>query len=121
MEQSAALARKVEHPAFGVLYDTHHPHIEESDPVAAIRENAEYIFHVHFSENNRGLRDRGERRHVGREGLRHDPAVVADVAERVDRLLPPDLAGAEHVWRNTFPSKDQFASDANAFLRKIWA
>jgi D-psicose/D-tagatose/L-ribulose 3-epimerase len=120
MEQGAALSKMVDHPAFGVLYDTHHAHAEEDDVGAAIRGNAEHIHHVHFSESNRGelgaglvdwdesidaLRDVGYDRWVVAE------AFAADV---------PGLSSAAHVWRNTFPSKESFAETSIVFMRRAF-
>lgn len=120
LEQSASLAKRVDHPALGVLYDTHHAHIEESDPGKAIRDHAASIFHVHFSENNRGPLGSGQVRwtetvealkDVGYDGWVTAEAFAADV---------PNLSSVAHVWRNTFTSKEEFASSAIAFLHEVW-
>lgn len=118
MEQSADLARRVGHPAFGVLYDTHHAHAEEDDVGAAIRGGIDHIYEVHFSESNRGslgaglvdwdatcgaLRDAGYDGWIVAEAFAHDV---------------PRLSSAAHVWRSTFPSKDEFARTAIAFMRE---
>lgn len=118
LEQSADLARKVDHPSFGVLYDTHHAHAEEADVGAAIRGDAEHIYHVHFSENNRGSLGTGlvdwrttvaALKEVGYDRWVVAEAFAADV---------PGLSSAAHVWRNTFPSKDEFARGAIGFMRE---
>jgi D-psicose/D-tagatose/L-ribulose 3-epimerase len=120
MEQSAALARKVDHPAFGVLYDTHHANIEEADVGAVIRSEGEHIYHVHFSENNRGPLGSGQvhwqetvdaLRDIGYDDWIVAEAFAADV---------PNLSSPAHVWRNTVESKEQFARDAIAFMRESW-
>jgi D-psicose/D-tagatose/L-ribulose 3-epimerase len=118
MEQSADLARRVDHPAFGVLYDTHHAHAEEDDVNAAIRRGIDQIYEVHFSESNRGslgaglvdwdatcaaLRDGGYDGWIVAEAFAHDV---------------PRLSSAAHVWRSTFPSKDEFARTAIEFMRE---
>jgi D-psicose/D-tagatose/L-ribulose 3-epimerase len=118
MEQSADLARRVDHPAFGVLYDTHHAHAEEDDVGAAIRGGIDHIYEVHFSESNRGslgaglvdwdatcaaLRDAGYDGWIVAEAFAHDV---------------PRLSSAAHVWRSTFPSKDEFARTAIGFMRE---
>ena len=118
MEQSAALARMVDHPAFGVLYDTHHAHAEEDDVAAAIGGGIEHIYEVHFSESNRGLLGAGlvdweatcdALRSGGYEGWIVAEAFAHDVE---------GLSSAAHVWRSTFPSKDEFARTAIDFMRE---
>lgn len=117
MGAGADLARRVGHPAFGILYDTHHAHAEEDDVGAAIRDHAEHIHHVQFSENNRGLLGRGQvdwaatvkaLKDVNYDGWVSAEAFAADV---------PGLSSAAHVWRDTFDTKDGFARGAIAFMR----
>jgi D-psicose/D-tagatose/L-ribulose 3-epimerase len=118
MEQSADLARRVDHPAFGVLYDTHHAHAEEDDVAAAIGGGIDHIYEVHFSESNRGLLGAGlvdwdatcaALRQSGYDGW--------IVAEAFAHDVPP-LSAAAHVWRSTFPSKEEFARTAITFMRE---
>lgn len=121
MEAGADLARRVAHPSFGILYDTHHAHAEEDDVGKAIREHSAHIHHVQFSENNRGSLGVGQvdwqstaqaLKDVGYDGWVSAEAFAADV---------PGLSSAAHVWRNTFDSKDGFARTAIAFMRKTMA
>lgn len=121
MAAGADLARRVGHPSFGILYDTHHAHAEEDDVGAAIRKHAGHIHHVQFSENNRGSLGAGQvdwgatvtaLKDVGYDGWVSAEAFAADV---------PGLSSAAHVWRNTFPSKDSFAQSAIAFMREQMA
>ena len=121
LEQSAALTSRVEHPAFGVLYDTHHAHAEEDDVVAAITEHADAIKHVQASENNRGRLGAGQvaweataraLTGMGYDGWIAAEAFAADV---------PGLSTKAHVWRDTFGSKDAFAADAIGFMRSTFA
>jgi D-psicose/D-tagatose/L-ribulose 3-epimerase len=121
MAAGADLARRVDHPAFGVLYDTHHAHAEENDVGKAIRDHAEHIHHVQFSENNRGSLGRGQvdwaatvaaLKAVEYDGWVSAEAFAADV---------PGLSSAAHVWRDTFDSKDGFARGAITFMRRQFA
>ena len=117
LQQSAELTRRVDHPAFGVLYDTHHAHAEEDDPAAAIAAHGGVIRHVQASENNRGGLGRGQvawdttadaLRAIGYDGWVAAEAFAADVA---------GLSEKAHVWRDTFGSKDAFAAEAIGFMR----
>jgi D-psicose/D-tagatose/L-ribulose 3-epimerase len=120
MGQSAALAKKVGHPAFGVLYDTHHAHAEEHDIGASIRDNVEHIHHVHFSESNRAELGAGlvhwDESIAALKDVGYDRWVVAEAfASDV-----PGLSSAAHVWRDTFPSKDSFAETSIGFMRRAF-
>lgn len=121
MGAGADLAKRVDHPSFGILYDTHHAHAEEDDVAAAIRDHAEHIHHVQFSENNRGSLGHGQvnwgataqaLKDVGYDGWVSAEAFAADV---------PGLSSAAHVWRDTFESKDGFARGAITFMRQHMA
>lgn len=121
LEQSAALTARVDHPAFGVLYDTHHAHAEEDDVVAAITTHGAAIKHVQASENNRGGLGAGQVSWaataaaldaVGYDGWVAAEAFAADV---------PGLSTKAHVWRDTFGSKDRFAVEAIDFMRTTFA
>lgn len=117
LEQSAALTARVDHPSFGVLYDTHHAHAEEDDVVAAITAHGPAIKHVQASENNRGGLGAGQVQwsrtadalhQIGYDGWIAAEAFAADV---------PGLSTKAHVWRDTFGSKDRFAAEAIGFMR----
>jgi D-psicose/D-tagatose/L-ribulose 3-epimerase len=121
LEQSAALTARVDHPAFGVLYDTHHAHAEEDDVVAAITAHGASIKHVQASENNRGglgagqvswARTAAALGEIGYDGWVAAEAFAADV---------PGLSTKAHVWRDTFGSKDRFAAEAIGFMRDTFA
>lgn len=117
MEAGADLARRVDHPAFGILYDTHHAHAEEYDVGAAIRGNGGHIHHVQFSENNRGTLGKGQVDWTGTVAALADIGYDGWIAAEAFADDVPPLSAAAHVWRNTFESKEQFARDAISFMR----
>ena len=51
--------KRVNHPNFGVMYDSFHANVEEKDPVGCIKKNVKAIRHVHVSENDRGTPGKG--------------------------------------------------------------
>ena len=53
LADGAALLREVGLPSVRLAADTYHMNIEESDPAAALLENAAYIGHVQASDSNR--------------------------------------------------------------------
>jgi D-psicose/D-tagatose/L-ribulose 3-epimerase len=121
LEQSSALTARVDHPAFGVLYDTHHAHAEEDSVTAAISTYGASIKHVQASENNRGSLGAGQvawsDTALALEGIGYDGWVAAE-AFAAD---VPGLSSKAHVWRDTFGSKDRFAATAIGFMRDVFA
>ncbi|MCG8400253.1 MAG: sugar phosphate isomerase/epimerase, partial [Firmicutes bacterium] len=119
LAQATAMAKRVNHPAVGMMVDTFHCHIEENDPHAAIREAGDAIVHVHFSENTRGTPGDGQvdfpavmktLREVGYDGW-----IVNEVFGRA----LPDLAAATCIWRDLFESQMQCAIQAHAYVRGV--
>lgn len=105
--QMAALAETIDYPALGVLYDTHHANIEESDIGAAIREHRQQINHIHISESHRGTPGTGSvdwqstfeaLKAIGYDGRIVIEAFGTDVA---------DVVPAVNIWRDCFESKQQ--------------
>lgn len=121
LADAAAHVKKVNHPAFGTMYDTFHANIEEKDGAAALRAAAKAVFHFHVSENDRGTPGKG---HV-------DFGAVFKVLketgydgwltiEAFGRALPA-LAAATKVWRDFFPSKDEVYTEGLRFMKEAWA
>jgi D-psicose/D-tagatose/L-ribulose 3-epimerase len=112
--------KRVNHPAFGILYDTFHANIEEKDPVAAFRESAAYVKHIHISENDRGTPGRG---HVPWEptfrAIRSSGYDGWLTIEAFGRALPA-LAAATRVWRDFFPAREEVYEQGIEFIREMW-
>jgi D-psicose/D-tagatose/L-ribulose 3-epimerase len=122
---TAAAARelvdRVNHPNFRCMYDSFHAHIEEKDPVAAIRTVAPVLAHVHISENDRGTPGTGQvnwdatfktLKEVGYDGWL--------TIEAFGRALP-DLAAATRIWRDLFPSAEEVYTKGIAFIQSRWS
>jgi D-psicose/D-tagatose/L-ribulose 3-epimerase len=121
MADARAHAQRVDHPNFGVLYDTFHANIEEKDPVGCIAETADVIRHVHVSENDRGTPGRG-----------HVPWLATFKALRAagyDGWLTveafgtalPALAAATKIWRNLHASPEEVYEHGLRTIRENWA
>ena len=114
------MVERVGHPRFQIHYDTHHAHIEERDPGAAIRAGADKIGHVHISENDRGVPGRGQVAwQASFEALKeidYDGWMVIEAFSRRD----PDFANAIHVWRDYAPA-DEIWREGLEFIRRSWA
>jgi D-psicose/D-tagatose/L-ribulose 3-epimerase len=121
MKQAAALAKRVEEPNYGYLFDTFHTNIEESDVRAQIGETIGAINHVHISENNRGVPGAG---HV-------DFTTIIGTLKRAgyDGWLTieafgsalPDLAAATKIWRPLFASEEDVYRWGLRTMREAWA
>jgi len=118
---TAEMVRRVNHPNFGMMYDTFHANIEEKNPPAVIQEVGRHIVHVHISENDRGTPGTG---HVQwAETFRALRAINYDgwmTIEAFGRALP-DLAAATRVWRDLFPTPDEVLEKGLAFMKNGWA
>lgn len=108
-EQAAPYAKRIGDPNFGILYDTFHAHIEEKDPIAALKAlyAAGVVTHIHISENDRGTPGRGHAKI--RETITTLKALGYDgwlTIESFGRAVP-ELAAATRVWRDFFPNPEQ--------------
>jgi D-psicose/D-tagatose/L-ribulose 3-epimerase len=114
------MVERVGHPRFKIHYDTHHAHIEESDPGAAIRAGAGAIGHVHISENDRGVPGRGQvawqDSFEALKEIQYDGWLVIEAFSRRD----PDFANAIHVWRD-YAAADEIWREGLEFIRRSWA
>ena len=108
-------------PNIGLVYDTHHAHLEEEDIRAALTAAGPRIRHVHFSESHRGTLGGGlldwtgtveTLKAIGYDGWLMVEAFSTEVT---------DLARKAKVWRNTFVSREQVAEAGIAFVRRVWA
>jgi len=115
-----AVTDMVHHPNCGVLYDTHHMHIEEKNVSDAIARCGSAINHVHVSESDRGTPGSGQV--AWAESMRalhdvgYDDWLVIESFSRMDA----DFAGAIHIWRDFDPSDDVWRI-GHEFIRKSWA
>ncbi len=116
-----ALVKRVDHPAFRMMYDTFHANIEEKSPAKAIETAADSIIHVHISENDRGTPGTGmvhwdetfrTLRKIGYDGWL--------TIESFGRALPA-LAAATKVWRDLFPNAEEVYTQGLRFMKEKWA
>lgn len=118
--QAVEIARQVNHPAYGIHYDTFHAHIEEQDPEAAIRTGGAHIGHVHFAENDRGIPG------TGQVNWRSTVTALRAIDYRgwivAEGFAPdePALMRSMHVWRRVYPSQRGYAEAAVRNMRRLW-
>jgi D-psicose/D-tagatose/L-ribulose 3-epimerase len=113
-------ARRVDHPALRIMYDTFHANIEDRDQVEAYEIVAPHVGIVHVSENDRGIPGRGHidfpsiLRAVRRSG--YDGWVTL---EAFGAGLPA-IAAATRVWRPLFPDYDTLFSESADYIMRTW-
>ena len=119
--QTQAIVEAVNRPNVGILFDTHHANIEESDLTAAISKASSEINHVHISESHRGTPGTGQVNWaevftaLARQG--YDDWLTVEAFDTQDG----NLAKAANVWRNAFTSEKQLVTDAISFIRQYWS
>lgn len=95
----AALVRAVGHPNVVGALDTHHAHIEEADPAAAIAAMASTLGHVQLSENHRGTPGHGQvdfpRVLAALDAAGYGGWLVVEAFSRHD----PSFGSALRIWR----------------------
>jgi D-psicose/D-tagatose/L-ribulose 3-epimerase len=123
MAQTACYVNRVDHPNFGGAHDTFHAHIEEKDPVSSVStlHATGKLFHVHISENDRGIPGRGHAkitatiaalRRLGYDGWLTIEAFGSAI---------PGLSAATRVWRPFFGDPADVYREGIALIREAWA
>jgi D-psicose/D-tagatose/L-ribulose 3-epimerase len=109
--------QEVNHPSCRMIFDTFHAHIEEKDPLEALKEAAPYLAMVHISENDRGTPGRGQ---IAWEKLFSKLREIRFngwlVVEAFGTALPA-LRAATKIWRPLYESEEQLARDALKLLK----
>ncbi|QDY70414.1 sugar phosphate isomerase/epimerase family protein [Qingshengfaniella alkalisoli] len=120
MEQARAYSDRVDHPAFGIMYDTFHANIEERDQLAAIQHLGDKMHVLHISENDRGIPGRGQIDFTS--VIRAAKAVGFDghVVLEAFGAGVPELAAATRVWRPLFPDFETLFTESHDFIRRTW-
>ncbi|EAQ04243.1 Putative epimerase [Pseudooceanicola batsensis HTCC2597] len=120
MEQARAYADRVDHPAFGIMYDTFHANIEEQDQAGAIRHLGDRMHVLHVSENDRGVPGRGQIDFAAVAGAAKAAGFDGHVVVEAFGAGVPELAAATRVWRPLFPDFETLFTEAHDFIRRTW-
>lgn len=119
--EALALCQEVNHPNFGVLFDTYHANIEEKRLPEAVRLLGRYIVNVHASENNRGIPGSG---HIDWPGIVQALKEVGYdgflVIESFGYTMPT-IAAATCIWRDLAPTPEHIAFEGLKYLRGLLA
>jgi D-psicose/D-tagatose/L-ribulose 3-epimerase len=121
IEQAADIVRMAGHPRLGVVFDTHHSHIEAHQIADSIRVVGPLIQHVQLSENHRGVPGSGQvdfalvaksLQEIGYEGW-----LVIEAFSRID----PDLGDLLHVWRGLADDWQLVSRKGLELIRAHWS
>ncbi|GGG16742.1 sugar phosphate isomerase/epimerase family protein [Paenibacillus abyssi] len=114
----ARFCEMVDMPNVGLLVDTHHGNIEESNTAEAWSKHAKHIFHVHISENNRGIPGSGqaisEDVFTTLKEINYDGWLTIEAFNGTVKGLVPRL----HLWRKFAERDEDIAILGNQFIRK---
>lgn len=114
------LVNLVDRSNFGMLYDTHHAHIEIKSPTKAIATCGPTIRHVHISENDRGTPGTGQVRFDETfKALRAIGYTGWLTIESFSRANP-EFAAAIHIWRDFFADPDEVWREGIRFIQQAW-
>ena len=118
--QTHALVRAADHPALCTVYDTHHAHIEEDAPSAALEACAPSLGHVQLSESHRGVLGAGQVRweetFAALRAQDYDGWFVVESFSRHD----PEHGGLLRIWRDLCADAEAVARPAVDFVRRAW-
>ncbi len=115
---AAALAREIDHPNIGILFDTFHANIEEKSIAEGYRTVGPYLKHVHTCENDRGIPGSG---HVEwKEVFQALRDVNYDGWLTIESFgfALKDLSAAASIWRDIELTPESIAFEGVKFLKK---
>lgn len=113
-------ARRVDHPACRIMYDTFHANIEDRDQVRAYETVAPHVGIVHVSENDRGIPGRGHIDFLSILGAVRRSGYDGWVTLEAFGAGLPAIAAATRVWRPLFPDYETLFSESAQFIRSTW-
>lgn len=124
VEEMIGFIEMVNHPSVGITLDTFHMNIEEDDFYKSFKMAGRLLYHVHLSENHRGIPGTGHIpwRDVFKvlKELNYDRWAVVEAWDMNVLLselgeIPPKIA----MWRQLAPNGDILAERAIKFFKEI--
>jgi D-psicose/D-tagatose/L-ribulose 3-epimerase len=114
---AAQLAKEIDHPNIGILFDTFHANIEEKNIAAGYTTVGPYLKHVHTCENDRGIPGSGhvEWKEVFQalRSLNYDGWLTIESFG----FAIGDLSAAASIWRDIERTPESIAFDGVRFLK----
>jgi D-psicose/D-tagatose/L-ribulose 3-epimerase len=116
-EDTARFVRELGAPNVGILYDTHHAHIEDADIGETLRRNRSLINHVHVSESHRGALGKGMVRWPEVFAALRDIGYDGDIVVEAFGTAVADLIPLVKIWRKAYDTEEALARDAFDFVK----
>lgn len=121
VEQAMILLQRINYENVGLLLDTFHMNIEETDICEALRMAGEKIFNFHACSNTRGTPGKDHFDWTAMvETLRminyKNPIVIESFTDKIT-----EIAKAVSLWRPLAESQDDLAKNGLKFLKKVFA
>ncbi|MBI2825428.1 MAG: sugar phosphate isomerase/epimerase [Planctomycetia bacterium] len=113
--------KEVDHPSCRMMYDTFHAHIEEKNPVDAIKACADCTVHVHISENDRSTPGQGSVPWGATFDALRETGYDGWLMIEAFGLALPALAAATKIWRRMFTTEEQLAAEGLEFMKREWS
>jgi D-psicose/D-tagatose/L-ribulose 3-epimerase len=114
---AAQLAKEIDHPNIGILFDTFHANIEEKNIAAGYTTVGPYLKHVHTCENDRGIPGSGhvEWKEVFQalRSLNYEGWLTIESFG----FAIGDLSAAASIWRDIERTPESIAFDGVRFLK----
>ncbi|AML51719.1 sugar phosphate isomerase/epimerase family protein [Falsihalocynthiibacter arcticus] len=118
--QANAYIQAVDHPTFGIMYDTFHANIEEKSQTAAINALGKKMHVLHVSENDRGVPGTGQIDFSSVFSAVKAQGFDGHVVVEAFGAGVPELAAATRVWRPLFPDLETLIRQSHSFVRDAW-
>jgi D-psicose/D-tagatose/L-ribulose 3-epimerase len=119
LEDAARLVEDVGAPNVKIHFDTFHANIEEQHPAQALRLVANYLGHVHISENDRGIPGTGHNDWEGILKVLQEINYAGWLTIESFAQPEPGLAAAAAIWRDLAPSGDALALQGLEFMKRL--
>jgi D-psicose/D-tagatose/L-ribulose 3-epimerase len=114
---AAKLAREINHPKIGILFDTFHANIEEKSIANGYRTVAPYLKHVHTCENDRGMPGTGHVEWKEVFQTLHDLNYDGWLTIESFGFGLKELSAAASIWRDIEKTPESIAFEGVKFLK----
>ena len=120
-EKAVEYVKEIDMSNAGLLMDTMHMNIEELSVPKALIYAMPYTFHIHISENDRGIPGTGHA--CGKDVFDAIKSTDYEGWLNIEAFNEgaPSLQGPLHLWRTFAPSDDDLARQGLAYIREMIA
>jgi D-psicose/D-tagatose/L-ribulose 3-epimerase len=120
VDQASRMIDDIARPNVGLLLDTFHMNIEETDIPAALRRAGKHIYEIHACANDRGTPGRDHLPWVEIVGALRDMDYQAPVVIEAFTPSIKEIARAVSIWRPLAESQDALAADGLRHLTRAF-